>query len=96
MAAPKPTGRRARNNNFEAMEMIAQAKIHAENMRESLYLVLERDDIPPEVKQLVLDALRQADKMASAADQALQWIFENEVIMSAAAQRGKYKRGSDS
>lgn len=75
---PKPVGRRARDNNEQAIMNITKA-------REPIYKLLEMET-EPEKRQLLTQALRLLDS-------ALYHLSDNEAIMSEEARRGQYGKG---
>lgn len=89
MGKPSVPGRSARTRCLEAVDAVHTAARHNVAMREALYLILERQ-IDPEVRQLVLEALRRADQASAATDDALHYIINSELVFSRAARRELY------
>ncbi len=94
MYTPDEMARTARTNNFEAMALMKDSKRHTVSMRQALYEILQMD-ISIDVRNRVIIALRESDQAVTAADAAVHWLFENELLHVKKARRGKYKKVKD-
>jgi hypothetical protein len=98
MYEPDEMGRTARQNNFEAMALMKDAKNHICEMRRLLYtLINDAEKLKPkEIRKIATVVLGESDQAMTAADEAVHWLFENELLHVKKARRGTYNTKENS